>query len=297
MKRFKVSSNNSNKLTSHDFEALATKLAASWPPRRPPKPLPKIEDLMEGLQRANKLHRPDKKSVSDVADTAGYVYLGKMLLETVGSATGLGSLLGTPLQFVGATLAIMKNLKPTFQKKIASTNPIFAKFDEKIYEIKIYASANDITKPTRITNPYATKMMSLRQISESFEEASAELDGGWVGKGQDPPVYIFANDSDVREIERMIKKMDAKAMSTIATILVIAAVPGYIGVGEAWRASSDKKARESPTGQAVKREGEQVAPLTTDPSKISPSLQERLNKKPTKPTDTFRTQKYPNRKK
>lgn len=293
MKRFKVSSNNSNKLTTHDFEALATKLAASWPPRKPPKPL-KVEDFMEALQRASKLHRPGKKSASDMTDTAGWVYLGSQIIDTVGQATGLGSLLAIPLRFIGVTLAIMKNLKPALQKKIASTNPIFAKFDQKIYEIKIYASANDITKPTRITNPYATKKMSLRQISESFVEASADLDGGWVGKGEDPPVYIFANDSDVREIERMIKKMDAKAMSTIATILTVGGVPGAIILSEAIRDSADKKARESPIGQAVRSEGLQVPLSTTDPSKISPILQDRLKQKKSK--DTVRTQQYPNRK-
>lgn len=54
MNRFKVSSNNSNKLTAQDFEVLMTKIAAVTPPPHPPVVVPKVKDLQKGLLNAKK---------------------------------------------------------------------------------------------------------------------------------------------------------------------------------------------------------------------------------------------------
>jgi hypothetical protein len=107
-------------------------------------------------------------------------------------------------------------------------------------------------------------------------------------------VINFKNPDDVLKIERMIKKMDSNALLKIAGVLTGASVPLGIGISEGIRNHADKKARESHTGQNVKQEGSQVAPLTTDPSNMSESLRDRL-KDTARPKDKLTTQKYPNR--
>jgi len=289
MKRFKVSSNNSNKLTAQDFEVLMTKLAAVTPPPKAPK----IERFMDGLERASKIHGSGgRKTGFTATDNAGLAYLVTKTIDTLGTVTGLGSLLGGPLQLVSLIALAMKNLKPTLQKMIVSKNPIFQNFDTEKYEIIRYASAQDLTAPTRITNPYATKPMTLAQILESYKGSSPDLDGAWVDSTDG--INLFKNPDDVLKIERMIKKMDSNALLKIAGVLTVASVPLGIVISEGIRNHADKKARKSPAGQKVKQEGSQVAPLTTDPSNMSESLRERL-KNTAKPKDKLTTQKYPNR--
>lgn len=180
MKRFKVSSNNSNKLTAQDFEVLMTKLAAVTPPSllQPPPKIPNIKDLMEGLERASKIHGSGgRKTGFTAADNAGLAYLVTKTIDTLGTVTGLGSLLGGPLQLVSLIALAMKNLKPTLQKMIVSKNPIFQNFDTEKYEIKRYASVRDLTAPERITKPYGITGMTLAQILESYKGLSSDLDG------------------------------------------------------------------------------------------------------------------------
>jgi hypothetical protein len=297
MKRFKVSSNNSNKLTAQDFEVLMTKLAAVTPPSMlqplPKIKIPNIKDLMEGLERASKIHGSGgRKTGFNAADNAGLAYLVTKTIDTLGTVTGLGSLLGGPLQLVSLIALAMKNLKPTLQKMIVSKNPIFQNFDTEKYEIKRYASVRDLTAPDIITKPYAIKGMTLAQILESYKGSSLDLDGAWVDSNDG--INLFKNPDDVLKIERMIKKMDSNALLKIAGVLTVASVPLGIVISEGIRNHADKKARESATGQQVKQDAITVAPLTTDPSNMSESLRDRL-KNTAKPKDKLTTQKYPNR--
>lgn len=298
MKRFKVSSNDSNKLTAQDFEFLATKLAAVNPPPKPLKPLPKIQDLMEGLKRASKLHGSGAKkdTTSELANAGGLLYLSTKLLETVGQTTGLGSLLGPGLQWAATILLLLKAADLKTQKLFAmrfGKNTLLRDFDKRPFEIRKYASEKDLAAPTRITSPFSIENMTLEQVLETYNKSVKGSDNAWT---DGTSVYTFANDSDVREIQNMIKiNASARTQANIAKFFAIAGVPGFIGLSEAIRDNADKKARESPTGQAVKSEGSQVAPLTTDPSKISPSLQQRLKQNPAKSKDKVRTQQYPNR--
>jgi hypothetical protein len=279
MNRFKVSSNNSNKLTAQDFEVLMTKIAAVNPPsllQPPPKVKPPdIIKFMEGLERARKLQGKGGKTGFTAVDNAGFAYLVTKTIDTLGTVTGLGSLLGGPLQLVSLIVLAMKNLKPTLQKMIVSKDSIFQNFDTEKYEIIRYASVSDLTAPTRFTKPYAIKEMTLAQILESYEGLSSDLDGAWVDSNSG--INLFQNPDDVLKIERMIKKMDSKALLKIAGVLISASVPLGIGISEGIRNHADKKARESPAGQGVKEEGK---PISTPTTKLSPNLQE-LIKKPT----------------
>jgi len=258
MKRFKVASDNENKLLTSNSNSFMSKLAAT-PPNLPPPPKIIVKDLHPGLIKAMKLHGGELTDVNKLVAGAGGIGSGLAIVNTVIQAlnktTNIGSLIAPALIWMGAAWSILGALSPKLKKSIAmkfKDNTLFQNFDTTKYPIKKFA---DITKLKGIDPNPPTVQMTLKEMAESMKGFPEDVEDAWAG-GENGPYYMFQNPSDAEAIKIMIQKnASAESRYKFMTALLAGGIPvGYgavLGIDSIIRSSVNAKRRETPQAKSV----------------------------------------------
>jgi hypothetical protein len=260
MKRFKVSSNNSNKLTAQDFEVLMTKIAAVTPPPHPPVLKIKVKDLQKGLLDAKKIHeggmQSDEKALMGMAGLGGAVFATEKIIQGIASTTSIGSIIRDPLLWVTIITGAVAKAKPytrmMWERKFGK-NTLLKEFDTKKFKLKKYDSITDLKSIS--PNPKDAEM-TLKEIAESMKDFPSETPNAW--KDGDA-FYVFEDSNDIIKIKDMIAmnltsdKRDL--MLTILTPFVAAGVVSAIGAASVALDVAEKARRaNSPEGKQTRQQ-------------------------------------------
>ena len=261
MNRFKVSSNNSNKLTAQDFEVLMTKIAAVTPPPHPPVVVPKVEDLQKGLLHAKKIHegrmQSDEKALAGAAGLGGIVFLADKIIKGISSTTSIGSVIGAPLAWVSIITGALAVAKPfarvAWDRSKFAKNTLFKEFATKKFKLKKY---NSIAELKQISPSPAEDEKTLKQIAESMKEFPSEAPNAWK---DGEALYVFDDPNDIQKIKDMIAmNLDSDKRDLIVTFLSPLLAIGVVGTISATSIALDnaEKARraKSPEGKATIRQ-------------------------------------------
>lgn len=260
MNRFKVSSNNSNKLTAQDFEVLMTKIAAVTPPPHPPVVVPKVKDLQKGLLNAKKIHeggmQSDEKALMGVAGLGGVVFAAEKIIQGIASTTSIGSIIRDPLLWISIITGVVAKAKPytrmMWERKFGK-NTLLKEFDTKNFKLKKY---NSIAELKQISPSPDNAEMTLKEIAESMKEFPSETPNAWK---DGEALYVFEDSNDIIKIKDMIAmnltsdKRDL--MLTLITPFAAAGVVSAIGAASVALDVAEKARRaKSPEGIETRRQ-------------------------------------------
>jgi len=268
MNRFKVSSNNSNKLTAQDFEVLMTKIAAVNPPPHPPVPTIKVKDLQKGLLNAKKIHeggmQSDEKALMGMAGLGGVVFATDKIIQGIASTTSIGSIIRDPLLWVTIITGVVAKAKPytrmMWERKFGK-NTLLKEFDTKNFKLKKYNSIGELKSIS--PNPDDAEM-TLKEIAESMKEFPSETPNAW--KDGDA-FYVFEDSNDIIKIKDMIAmNLTSDKRDLMLTILTPFIAGGVVSAISAASVALDvaEKARRanSPEGKQTRQQMDTNNPQT-----------------------------------